>query len=128
MDGHTLLWSLTLRARPLRSAGAGVPVDPISTGASILAGITGALVHILITVLTRPTRVTATDVSRSCVLRRHKKSASRMLWHHYICHIRTGTLWEPITACSKTLTSHCPFTQGLLVPHMSLIWVQPAGP
>lgn len=74
---HTLLRSLALRARPLGGAGTGVAVDAVGAGASVLAGIARALVHVLITVLPCPARVTATDVASCCILWREKKKGKK---------------------------------------------------
>lgn len=65
---HTLLWSLALWAGPLGGAGTGVAVDAVGAGASVLAGIARALVHVLIAILPCPARVTATDVASHCIL------------------------------------------------------------
>lgn len=83
---HTLLWSLAQRACPLGGAGTGVAVDAISAGSSILAGIARALVHVLIAILARPTRVTATDVAIGCILgrsRQKKKHAGCCILRSY---------------------------------------------
>lgn len=73
-----MLWSLALRARPLGGAGTGVAVDAVGAGASVLAGIARALVHILIAILPCPARVAATDVASCCILGKLQKKTNML--------------------------------------------------
>lgn len=133
---HTLLWGLAKWASPLSCAGTCESIHTISASPTIQTGVACTLVDVLVTVHSLPAWVTDADVPRS-------RSGGLQWWqqkrmsvyksanmHSTVC--LCVCLWVFLTLTPKlkldTLTTHCPWTQGLLVWQMLLVWVQPFGP